>query len=216
MSGVDIGERIKCRRLELQYTQDQVAKALGITRASIAQWENDRTKPRGQSLHGLANILRVTAAWLLTGEVEDNENQPNLNGSNDSQSVPLISYEQAASWHELAAKLNSIRAQDWLRSANKLGPRAFALTMEGDSMLNPTGFPSIPQGSYVFFDPDVTPLNGHIVAVRNHEGDITIKKLTVDFNHTVLRPLNPRYQDIIIDDLEGVIGVACSVLLNIL
>jgi SOS-response transcriptional repressor LexA len=42
----------------------------------------------------------------------------------------------------------------------------FALEVKGDSMTNPNGLPTIPEGATVIVDPDIEPLHGKIVIAR--------------------------------------------------
>jgi transcriptional regulator with XRE-family HTH domain len=52
----DIGNRIRQAREEQDWTQDQLAEAVGVSRSAVAQWETGRA---GQVT---ANLTRVAAA----------------------------------------------------------------------------------------------------------------------------------------------------------
>ena len=63
-------------------------------------------------------------------------------------------------------------------------PHAFALRVAGDSMVNPLGFPSIPEGSIVIVDPDGIAENGKIVVARLEDSvEATLKKLVINGPH---------------------------------
>src|SRR5690606_36659786 len=65
------GERIKKLRRDMNWTQDQMADAVGVSRGAISQWENDMVdyiKP--QNLFKLARVTRCNPEWLFTGEGE--------------------------------------------------------------------------------------------------------------------------------------------------
>ncbi len=62
---VTIGSRIKQLRKEMDYTQDDLAKILSITRSALANWETGRVLPDPISLIKLADVLGVTVDYLL-------------------------------------------------------------------------------------------------------------------------------------------------------
>lgn len=53
-------------------TQDALAKRLGLTKATVSQWETGHTAPNGKNLINLADALTVSAEWLLAGKAGDN------------------------------------------------------------------------------------------------------------------------------------------------
>lgn len=57
--------RIKSRRKELNLTQPVVAKHIGVSKATISQWESGDTSPNGINLNKLASVLKTSAEWLL-------------------------------------------------------------------------------------------------------------------------------------------------------
>lgn len=63
-----IGQRIRLRRQELGLTQDDLAKALGVTPQHISAIELDQRAPSLDSLVNLAKELGVTTDFLLTGK----------------------------------------------------------------------------------------------------------------------------------------------------
>lgn len=53
------------RRNELGLTQQQVADALDVTQAAVAQWETGVFVPKGKNLIALADLLRCSVDDLL-------------------------------------------------------------------------------------------------------------------------------------------------------
>ena len=47
------------------YTQAEVAEILGVTAASVSQWENGETKPRSSKLPEIAKLLGCTIDELM-------------------------------------------------------------------------------------------------------------------------------------------------------
>lgn len=63
-----IGQRIKKRRAEMNLTQRELAKIVGVAHVTISQWENEQTAPKGENLFSLAAALKKTAAWVIKGD----------------------------------------------------------------------------------------------------------------------------------------------------
>ncbi len=53
------------RRNELNLTQFDVAKLLGVDRSTVAKWETSQSLPRAELLPKLAEILNCTTDELL-------------------------------------------------------------------------------------------------------------------------------------------------------
>lgn len=60
-----IGERIKQLRRAKQYTQDQLASLLGVTKQQVYRWEVGENEPSGDAIIRLAQELDVTTDYLL-------------------------------------------------------------------------------------------------------------------------------------------------------
>lgn len=61
----DIAARIKARRQTCGLSQDALARALGVTRQTVSNWECARTIPDALSLRDIARALNTTADALL-------------------------------------------------------------------------------------------------------------------------------------------------------
>ncbi|WP_444923472.1 S24 family peptidase [Microbulbifer sp. DLAB2-AF] len=129
--------------------------------------------------------------------------------------VPLISSVTAGQWREVVDNFQPGDAEEWRETTANVGPHAFALRVEGDSMTAPTGI-SIPHGSVVIVDPDTEARNGSIVVAKLVDiQEATLKKLVIDGPNSYLRPLNPLYTPIPINGNCRIIGVARKVELDL-
>ena len=63
-----IGERIRKRRQALKITQQELAKALGVTPQHISGIEQEKRSPSLSFLSKLAEELGVTTDYLLSGK----------------------------------------------------------------------------------------------------------------------------------------------------
>ena len=70
-----IGAKIKKLRRERDMTQEDLAETLGISAASVSQWECDKTAPDISQLPVLANIFEVTTDFLLGVDVANKEKE---------------------------------------------------------------------------------------------------------------------------------------------
>ncbi|AHD09046.1 MULTISPECIES: helix-turn-helix domain-containing protein [Phaeobacter] len=67
------GDRVAAARDAAGMTQAQLARRLGIKKATLAGWEQDLSEPRANKLSMMAGLLNVSMRWLLTGEGEGME-----------------------------------------------------------------------------------------------------------------------------------------------
>ncbi len=108
--------------------------------------------------------------------------------------VPLISWVQAGDWNNLVDTFQPGDAERWVATYAKVSKHAFALRIVGDSMTNPTGTPSFPEGTIIIVDPERAAQPGKYVVVRqNLDSECTFKQLVRDAGKHLLKPLNPRY-----------------------
>jgi transcriptional regulator with XRE-family HTH domain len=61
-------EQIKAVRKALGMTQEQLAKLLGVTQGTIAQWEKGLTHPTFEKLPKIAEVLGVSVDALIGRE----------------------------------------------------------------------------------------------------------------------------------------------------
>ena len=71
---ISLGERLRCRRRQKGWTQDQLAAHAGTNQAVIQKIENGRSL-RPRKINEIASALEVTPSWLMFGE----ETSSNLN-----------------------------------------------------------------------------------------------------------------------------------------
>ncbi|MBQ4401696.1 MAG: helix-turn-helix transcriptional regulator [Synergistaceae bacterium] len=67
---MSFSERLKLRRIEKRYSQDEISKLIGVKGNTVWRWENDRAKPDTETIIKIAQALNTSAAYLL-GETND-------------------------------------------------------------------------------------------------------------------------------------------------
>ncbi|HBR6619831.1 TPA: helix-turn-helix domain-containing protein [Klebsiella pneumoniae] len=160
---MNLANRAKKRRLELQLTQTEVAERAGVAQQSIEAIENGKTrKPR--NLITIAAALECDPKWLLLG----GDIVPDYNYG--ARKIPILSYVQAGAFAALE-NLDIDGDFEYVLTTVDLSERSFALRIRGDSME-----PDFREGDIVIIDADVYPTPGEFVAASNGSHEATFKK----------------------------------------
>ncbi|WIY24020.1 helix-turn-helix domain-containing protein [Parasedimentitalea psychrophila] len=101
------GDRVAGAREVAAMTQAQLARRLGVKKATLLGWEQDLSEPRANKLSMMAGVLNVSMAWLITGEGE-------------GMSQPADEIIVAGDFSEILAELRDIR-NDMRSSAERTG-----------------------------------------------------------------------------------------------
>jgi len=216
----EMKDRIRARRLQLDVTQQSLAKKLGVSRVSVTKWENGTTKPDGENLHQLAYALSTTPEWILYGKGEEQKDDTKVIPFIKSPiAIPIISAVQAGHWTESYASSKLTDVISWTQTTAEVSDEAFALIVRGESMTNPNGLPSIPEGAIVIVEPhfgQLDDLYGKIVvAILDGTSEATVKKLVWDSPFSYLMPLNPAFKPIPIDGNCRIVGRVVQITQNL-
>jgi SOS-response transcriptional repressor LexA len=125
--------------------------------------------------------------------------------------IPVISSVEAKDASAPRASLgpSATPPREWIVATRRVGGRAYALRVVGDSME-----PKFPDGVNIIVDPDVRPVHGSFVVAHLADTDqITFKQLVVD-GRSYLKPLNPRYPVMEVDDGVTICGVVRQMIMN--
>lgn len=187
-----------------------LAKLTGVPQPTIHRFMSGlHGEPRTSTLKPIADYFGITLAQLLDTDLETGNVVSNVSTLGAAYpAVPLISWVQAGQWTEIVD--NYVPGDGELVAArdSKPGKYAFALRVEGDSMVSHNHL-SFPQGTIIIVDPARAPGSGDFVVAKDvMTGCATFKRLMQDAGHWFLKPLNPAYPLIPIDDPSiRVIGV---------
>lgn len=128
-----VGLRIKNRRKELHLTQTDVKAAVGISSGNMSEIENGNRLPAAVTLIQLAEILKCSIDWILTGtpsiassSISFNEDPRDTELLNGFWSLPEDEKDELM--EILRMKLHKIQ------KARKGNPRSYELT-DNDSMI---------------------------------------------------------------------------------
>lgn len=71
---INVGNRIRERRQELNLTQTDIHRECGIASGALSQIENGSRTPSVMTFYALSQVLKCSMDWLLTGVSTDSEN----------------------------------------------------------------------------------------------------------------------------------------------
>ena len=66
-----LGEKIAKQRKEHNFTQDQLAEILGVSRQSVSKWESDIAYPETEKLIKLGKLFDCSMDYLLKEEITE-------------------------------------------------------------------------------------------------------------------------------------------------
>lgn len=211
MAMTTFGERVRDTRLRLNLTQKQLAKKSQISQATVAQIENGRNKGSTYIVQ-LANALKVTPQWLGSGvdirpfgaNVAEARADYNVSPPPEvKRRVPVISWVAAGTFCCSDDPFPPGVADEWVNATASVGPRAYALRVDGDSME-----PRFPDGCTIIVDPDREPRHKSFIVVRLDGSDqATFKQLIIEGGKRYLKPLNPRYPIMELAETAVICGV---------
>ena len=171
-----VAERLRFAREQRGWTQSQLAAASDVSQGTIGNIESGARQSRG-SLPKIAKALGVSHDWLADGEGEMVPAGGRVEASNvtpapiGTRRVPLISYVQAGCWTEATDPATVGDGFEYLLTDLELSGSAFALQIEGESML-----PQFKPGDRVIVDPEICPQPGDFVVAMNGGPEATFKK----------------------------------------
>ncbi|GAB4543129.1 MAG: helix-turn-helix transcriptional regulator [Ruegeria sp.] len=107
------GDRLAGAREAAGMTQAQLARRLGVKKATVVGWENDMSEPRANKLSMMAGMLNVSIMWLLTGEGEGAGVPDLVDG--DAELAPLVAELRAIRGEMRASSERLARVEKALR-----------------------------------------------------------------------------------------------------
>ncbi len=201
------GDTLRRLRQNASISQRGLARSLGISPSAVQRWESNEVLPQSGRIREIADAIGVTQTELLGLETELSD------ASRPGGRVPLISWVQAGQWGEAVDIYQPGEAAEWIPVLKTPGPNAFALTVSGDSMVSLYGAHSYPPGTVIVVDPAVSPTSGKRVVAKLIDGGdhkVTFKELQQDAGRYYLKPLNPQYPTIEVDENVEIVGTVVA------
>lgn len=201
----------KSQALGEKYTQKMLAIDTGYSQGYISDVESGRSYPSRDFAVATAKATGVTVDFIFGTEKEPEIQKPaalekikeSFSQILDIVYLPVIGDIPAGMplmVHECASDYLPYPAKEYDPKHN------FVLRVRGDSMRDA----GILSGDLVVIRKQPTAENGQIVAVRLKDG-VTLKKFYFENNRILLKPCNPEYRVIELDDNVEIIGIAVSI-----
>ena len=158
-----IGQRIRESRKKVGLTQQALAAECGVSRAAVAQWEGDVTKPSLDHLQKAADALDAWLPWLTTGEWGQSPSQQRAldRAQPEQRPVPMVDYLYAGKWDLITDPRMLGEDKKFITTDLDVGSMAFAIVVTGESML-----PEFQRGDLIIIDPEVVPTPGDFVIAK--------------------------------------------------
>lgn len=204
-----LADRIKERMNDLSLVQADVADRAGVSQVAIHKLLTGKSTA-SKKPDALATALECSLDWLLTGRepkrpVRVSEIAGSYAVDPELRRIPVINYVQAGHPREI---IDDYAAGDGFDTvgidpdtARQLGRHAFALVVDGESML-----PDFRPGDLVVVDPDASVRPGDIVVAKlERDQAATLKKYRSrgadGDGHPVfeLMPLNDDYPTLLVN-----------------
>lgn len=206
-----------------QISEGELSRKTGIPQSTIHRILAGQIKEsKPSTLRPLAGYFGLTLAQLQGEEPMPIQRHAN-NASKDQDTsrsylgtparlIPLITWEQAANWKFICQNYQHESNKGWVATNKNVGPHAFGLRIQGNSMTATHG-PSFEDGFEIVVDPDRSPQHRDFVVVKeSNKQSAILRQLSIEGDSYDLFPLNPRYQVTHVDNLDQVCGVVCQLL----
>lgn len=144
---MDFPQRVRSNREQLNLTQEDVARKLGVTASAVSTWEAGRARPRLDKLSQLAELFGITVSELM-GEPATQERP--VRGT--SALVPLLGWAHMGEPVDEGELHEVVEVPAEVAAAH---PRAFCVHAQGDCMDN-----LYPADAILLVDPDMEPVSG--------------------------------------------------------
>lgn len=90
MYKMELSERLQFLRKKEDFSQEQLADMLGISRQAVSKWESGQGKPEIDNIIKLTQIYNVSADYILLGKEEITENKTEVSKNTPQTSNKTI------------------------------------------------------------------------------------------------------------------------------
>lgn len=197
--------------------QAEVAEAVEIDQTTLSRIETGKSGTDQDMLSRLAVLYGVRVSEIYAAiEEELAVREPAATywprKMEGITTVPLIGWVQAGLWTDTKEPIPADQVEEWVPTSAKVSNRAYALQVEGESMINPRGSPSFPPMCRIIVEPSrVAQPGDFVIAQVDLESAATFKKLTQDGGRLYLTPLNAQYPTLSVDSNVRILGVVLRI-----
>lgn len=178
---INVGERLKNRRLELDLTLEEVGSLCGVSKSTVMKWENGEIENmKRDKIVLIAKALKVEPIYVLG--IDDDQKIIKL----PSNKIPILGSVAAGVPIECIQDIKGyVEIPDWLLKRGSY----FALKVKGRSME-----PEIMNGDIVIIRQQQSVENDEIGVVVVDGEEATVKQVKRSDNGIMLVPFNRDYE----------------------
>lgn len=82
---MEISERLQQLRKLANYSQEQLADMLGVSRQAISKWESGQSNPDINNVIKLSGIYNVSTDYILIGKESNNESNESMENKTETK-----------------------------------------------------------------------------------------------------------------------------------
>ncbi|MES1051696.1 helix-turn-helix domain-containing protein [Bacillus thuringiensis] len=180
------------------WTQEEVAKKIGVSKQTYSHYENEKRKPSLSTIRELATVYNVDIDAIFAEESSDSFKKIPIIGT-ISCGDGVVAFEHIDGYEETP--------QSWIK-----GGEFFYLRARGDSMVNAR----IYEGDLLLIRKQDNVENGEIAAVCIND-EAVLKRIFKSDGKLILQSENSKYPPLIIDPNDisvKIIGLLKKVVIN--
>ena len=87
-----IGNRIISLRKTQQFSQEEIADKIGVSRQSVSKWETDVCAPDAYNLIALAQVLNTSVEYIVTGKTSMEEKVQTNKESAEVKNLAILGF----------------------------------------------------------------------------------------------------------------------------
>lgn len=200
--------RLKLKMKELDLTQEELAKKLGVTRSAVAHYVQGTRQPPLKQVIKLANIFKTDPAWLQFGEYQKSVTSTASNIKQKSNRIPILDWQQVKNLPYDLTK----EKYEYIEYFNCHQNDCYALKIKGDAMVSTMNQrTSFDPGSYVIVDPHKLPTHGsYVIATTSNKNEAILRQYIEEGGTLYLKPFNPQYPLIELEKQTKIWGVVIA------
>ena len=169
---MNIGKVLTELRAGTDYSQQDIADKLGVSRVTVGKWESNRSMPRKGNLEQLSDFYGVTVAELMGDDIEP------IPFSASGTMMPLLG---CAHMGEPCDEDSLSEMVEVPSDVAERHPNGFLVHAQGDCMDM-----LFPHDCVLLVDPDMEPVNGKPVLAETSDYGAVVRNLTRGATHCML------------------------------
>lgn len=169
---MNIGKVLTELRAGTDYSQQDIADKLGVSRVTVGKWESNRSMPRKGNLEQLSDFYGVTVAELMGDEIEP------IPFRASGTMMPLLGYAHMGEPCDEDSLSEMVEVPSDVAERH---PNGFLVHAQGDCMDM-----IFPHDCVLLVDPDMEPVNGKPVLAETSDYGAVVRNLTRGATHCML------------------------------